>query len=97
MNTLHHGLTTLESVVTVRGGEFLLPVDNYSGMILHIDAGEELGTLRALPSNPPVLPGTTPSTNAPVKAIVPTPGHLKELLGVLQPPADKLSPKKVNS
>ena len=47
--TLDHGLTTLESVVTARGGEVLLPVDNYSERTLHIDAGEELGTLRSLP------------------------------------------------
>ena len=80
-------------MVTARGGEVLLPIDNYSGTTLHLEAGEELGTLRSLPLDPP-LPDTTPSTNAPVKAIVPTPDCSKKLLDVLQPPLDKLSPEE---
>ena len=91
--TLDHGLTTLESVVTARRGEVLLPIDNYSGTTLHLKAGEKLGTLRSLPLDPP-LPDTTPSTNAPVKAIVPTLDRSKKLLDVLQPPLDKLSPEE---
>lgn len=84
----------MESVITARGGEVLLPIDNYSGTTLHVNASEELGTLRSLPSGPPILPDTTRSTNASVKVIVSTPDRCEKLLDVLQPPLNKLAPEE---
>lgn len=88
------GLTTWESVVTARGGEVLLPIDNYSGTTLRISAGEELGTLRALPVDPPISSGATPGTSAAVNTVVSTSGRCKDLLNILQLPLDKLCPEE---
>lgn len=91
------GLTAWESVVTARGGEVLLPIDNYSGTTLRIGAGEELGTLRALPAEPPITSGATPGTSAAVNTVVSTSDRCTDLLNVLQLPLDCCLLKKVSS
>ena len=66
-------LTALESVVTARGGEVFLLIENYSGITRHINTGEELATLRFIPQDHTTSSDAIQSANLAIKTIVSSP------------------------
>ena len=105
----HHMLadyevTAVESVVVMEKGEILLPLENHTGNMLHLEAGVELGTVRNVDVPEPVDDGGQctadncaqhlMSTTSTVKMITPSPERIKKLLPVLCLPLEKLTPEE---
>ena len=94
------GVSVTESLVTLKNGEVILPIENYHGNIVHLDAGVELSCVRCSESvlecsdQPMRERMRSVSINAPIRAEKPPTSRVKKLLQMLCYPLVKLSPKE---
>ena len=94
------GVSVTESLVTLKNGEVALPIENYCGNLVHLDAGVELGCVRCSGpvwecSDEPVQERVeSASINAAVRAEIPPVSRLSKLLQMLCHPLVKLSPEE---
>ena len=91
------GINVTESLVTLKSGEIVLPVENHHGNTVHLDADVELGSVRCSNSmlersDQPVQDREkTISSNAPVQAESYPTSRIEKLLQILCHPLEKLS------
>lgn len=91
------GINVTESLVSLKGGEIVIPVENHHGNTVHLDADLKLGSVRQnyspLESSDKQFQdhGETVSRNAPVKAEASPAGRIEKLLQILCHPLEKLS------
>lgn len=89
-----------ESLLTLKDGEVILPIENHQGTRIHLDADVELGSIRCSDtvlecSNHPVKERVeAKSTNAPVQTETTSADRVEKLLQILCHPLEKLSNEK---
>lgn len=85
-----YGLSAIECLVTAAKGKVLLPVENFQAFMAHVDAGEEMGTVRPFDIGDP----NANSVNACISVVVkkvPSPERVELLLSSLNLTFNKLT------